>query len=125
MVRIAAHEVKKNNSNLFRYSTELFKAMRKVNYDSRFMTQTLDRWYQYLLASGTGYADPYPDCDFKMDLESFHSRLPPDRQKLLELFMLGLTPTEISKIIGRSAPNTYFKLSRLKQDFKKFYLGDQ
>lgn len=118
MTYLPAEKVKPDNSNLFRHSNTLWKALRK----ERFSKIKLDAYYRYLLVSSSGCYDPYPDADLAMDVERFNQTLDEGSAEVLLYFMRGLSVKEIAAETGRSLPNTYFKLRTLLRQFTTFYL---
>lgn len=120
MIPLTATSVKKDNSNIRRCSDELWRALRKEN----FSKVRLDAFYRHMLVTKDGKVNPYPDCDFRMDIEKFSKGLTPDNNIIFKLFFLGLTPKEISEKTGVLLRTVYRRLDNLLNEFVVFYQED-
>jgi DNA-directed RNA polymerase specialized sigma24 family protein len=113
--------VRKDNSDLWRYSTTLSSALRKENYSK----YDPEAYINY--CDAVGLLDPpdqYAAVDFAMDIEKFKSKLSDVDAKVLSLYLIGLRQREIGELIG--APRRYVsvRLARIFKKFKKFYLAE-
>lgn len=120
MKKIPAELVRKNNSNVYACDDEfrtLFRALRR----ERFSKERLEGYYHYCVVSGSGVVNPYPEVDFRMDLDKFLSTLNEDNKAVFMLFMKGFSPKEISERTKWSRSHIYYKLKLIFNLFKKFY----
>ena len=118
MKQITPDKVRRDNSDVFRYSKELSKALRK----EKFAKVRLDAFYKFSLVSGAGRVDPYPACDFRLDMEKFSATLEHIDRRVLGLFLIGLSAKEISIQISRSHSNVYYHINKIVEAYKLFYL---
>jgi hypothetical protein len=117
--RIEATKVRRDNSDVWRYSTILFSELRKENY-----SKSLPESYNlYCEAVGTmGYSEPFLGFDLTMDIDTFKKTLQKADKELLTLLLLGMKHREISDIVGLSRSAVTRRLLKIKQEFKEFYL---
>jgi hypothetical protein len=118
MKRITADKVRKDNSNVWRYSPELQAALRKEN----FSKAKPDSYLQYKDALGElDLVSPYNSIDLKMDIEKFKSNLEGIDVKIFELLMLGMVHEEIADIVGILRPSVSKRIKTIMNFWKEFY----
>lgn len=117
-MRITPDKVKKDNSNIWQYSPELFSALRK----EKFSKSDPEAYIAYRDAVGDlALSSPYDDVDLQMDLAVFKKSLNKSDLRLFNLMLLGMTQSEIAGVVGISQPTVSIKLKKLREQFKEFY----
>jgi len=115
---LSPEEVRRDNSDLFRFSIPLDKALRK----ERYAKAKPDLYVNYCEALGLlGMSDPFPDLDLQLDLEKFFTKLSQLDATILKLYLLKMTQPEIAQRVGlcQAAVSNHFKVIREK--FEEFY----
>ena len=108
--RISPEEVSKDNSDIWRYSPDLYSALRK----EKFSKANPEAYMDYMEAIGElGLVSPYDDLELQMDLEIFN------------LMLLGMKQREIKDIVGLCQATVSKRLRNLKAKFKEFYLDGE
>lgn len=121
MTKIAPEDVRRDNSNIYRFDYDLFRALRK----EKFRKPKLDdRYVHFSLNRKAAEANPYPDLDFRMDIQAFLDSLEDDDYLFFSMFLLGFSQTEMMQETGLSQPSISLKISRLTERFKRWYLEE-
>ena len=116
--RISPEKVKKDNSDLWRYSPELQSALRK----EKFSKSDPEAYLAYKHALGeVTLVSPYEDVDLQMDLKKFKKRLKDTDLEIFNLMMLGMRQEEIAEVVGLCQASISNKLKKLRELFKHFY----
>lgn len=111
-------KVRKDNTNLYRYSTKLDKALRK----DRFRKAQPHKFAEYCAAANlNGTEDPFPELEFNMDVEKFMSLLSDRDSQILRLHLFKLNQTEIADVLGISQTAVCFSLRDIRGWFADFY----
>jgi len=119
--RITPEKVRKDNSNIWRYSTHLQSELRKENFSKAIP----EAYIAYKEALGEiELVSPYDGVDLSMDLEKFKKKLSKQDRELFNLLLLGMKQEDIAAEVGCSQPLISIKLKRLRDQFKDFYGED-
>lgn len=119
--RIDPEKVNKDNSNLWRYSTILFSALRKENFSKADPEAFID----YCDAIGIlGGYDPEEDENLRMDLEKFKGTLNEEDANIFSLFLMGLKQREIEEMLEIKQRYISGRLAAIFKKFERFYFKD-
>lgn len=119
--QIRPEQVKKDNSDLWRYSTELFQELRK----ERFSKPKHEAYIDFCEASAiVGYTDPYDALELKLDVERFKNTLEKSDLEIFSLLMVGMRQCEIAELVGSSQACISINLKKIREKFRKFYSGE-
>lgn len=113
-------QVRPDNSDLYRYDTELAAALHK----ERFKKARPDEFSRFCEASGvTGLDDPFEAFDFQLDLEKFITALDDVKDRVIfQMFLLGrVKQTEIAEVVGCCQATVHNRLRKLFARFAEFY----
>lgn len=121
MTKIPPERVKRDNSNLYAYSVELDRALKK----DRGRNPDLSQDYALFAAITPSDVNPYPMTEFAMDLDAFRETLSDDNRLLMGLYLQEYTPKEMSEVTRWAQKTIYYRLKRLRILFKKFYLENE
>lgn len=115
--------LRRDNSNLYACegNSPLWRALRAEKFQKSVPYK--DQQF-YALTQLHAPETPFEAIDFRLDLETFQRRLPPDLREVFSLFLQGHTPKQIITLTGRSQAAVYRKLQALMARFKTFYQGD-
>lgn len=119
MTKITPDKVRRDNSNIFAFSFDLFRELRKEKFRK---PKIDDRFVQFSLNRKAGEANPYPDLDFRMDIDRFMENLEDEDYVFFSMFMMGFSQTEMMQETGLSQPSISLKISRVIEKFKRYYL---
>jgi DNA-binding NarL/FixJ family response regulator len=120
--RISPEEVSKDNSDIWRYSPDLYSALRK----EKFSKSNPEAHMNYMEAIGElGLVSPYNDLELQMDLEKFKEGLSESDLEIFNLMLLGMKQREIKEIVGLCQATVSKRLRNLKAKFKEFYLDGE
>lgn len=117
MHKITPEKVKRNNSDLFKYSKELCKALRK----ERFHKPLHEKYLNYCIAADKLSVNPYEDANFAMDLEKFSNTLKGLELICFQYFLEGLIQEEIACIVGKTQGRVSQILAEVIRKFEIFY----
>lgn len=118
---ITPEQVNKDNSNLWRYSTILFSAMRKENFSKADPAAYID----YCDAVGIlGGYDPSDDANLAMDIETFKGTLSEVDKAIFSMYLLGMRQREMEELLDIKQKAISRHLVSIIERFKIFYLEE-
>ena len=118
---IPPEKVNKDNSNLWRYSTILFSAMRKENFSKADPAAYMD----FCDASGIlGGYDPSDDANLAMDIETFKESLSELDRAIFSMYLLGMRQREMEELLDIKQKAISSRLTNIINRFKLFYVED-
>lgn len=116
--QIPPESVRRDNSDLFRYSVRLDKELRK----ERFPKEKPEQIINFFDALGTvELVDPYQDIDFRMDMEKFLATQPDLDRSIMRMYLLKMTQTEIAGKLGVCQATVCNRFKVIKEKFAEFY----
>lgn len=122
MAQITAEQVNKDNTNLRKFSDELWRALRK----ERFKKADPDKFVNQMAAEQLSFQSD-PHSNFRKDIETFMAtKLSPRRAKIFSLFVFGgkIGQADIGKILGVSQATVANDLKASLSLFKTWYFAD-
>jgi DNA-directed RNA polymerase specialized sigma subunit len=116
-----AHKVKKDNSNLYKYNSDLSNAIK--NKSSRYSSYCIiDQIDDEMLEEVCGYSEDQ-GIDILMDFKEFSKRLSDRDSTILYLYLFSNeTNQDIADAVGLSRQWVHYVLKRLTKSFARFYI---
>jgi hypothetical protein len=115
---INPEEVRRDNSNVWRYSKKIFLELRKEKFHKA-MPQKHIQFCDFM--GELALYEPFNEIDFKLDLETFRKTLGPLDKRIFDLVVIGLIQEEIKEVVGISQPSVSKRLAKIRESFKEFY----
>lgn len=116
--RIKAEEVRKDNSDLWRFSRKLADALKKENNKK---SPNLVYYETLEQIESACVVDPYEDINERLDLDTFADLLPTEIEKeIFILLMQGFSHSEIGVELGYSR-HLYKLTNSIIDKYKQFY----
>ena len=113
--------IKKDNSNIYRYSNSLSAELKK----DRFKKIDLWEYTNFLQALDGIYVDPSDSANFSIDLNKFLGRLSGYDNELFRLYYKEeYTQSEIADALGKTQGYVSYKLDAIEKAFIEFYFGE-
>lgn len=116
-------KVKRDNSNIRKYSDPLWRALRK----ERFKKAQPDVFVNEMAAEQIAWQQD-PHTDFKCDVEKFmREHLTKREAAILEMFLFGggISQTEMGEKLGVSQPTVTNDFRRVLTKFKEYYYPER
>lgn len=120
--RINPEDVNRDNSDIWRYSPELYSVLRK----EKFSKSNPEAFIGYMEAIGELHqVSPYEDIDLKLDIEKFKLTLGDIDLEIFNLLMLGMKQCEITEVVGLCQAAISNRLRKIRARFKEFYFDGE
>lgn len=120
--RIDPSQVSRDNSDIWRYSPDLYSALRK----EKFSKAKPEAFIDYKDAIGElGLVSPYESMDLQMDLEKFKLTLSESDLEIFTLMLLGMKQREITEVVGLCQAAVSNRLRKIRSKFKEFYYEEE
>ena len=121
--------VKKDNSNLFLFSQELAKAMKRCEYNRNRSKPKYNQGYEqmeelfyFLKQHNKHIFDPITEIEFQHDFQKFIEVYPEiDQEVFISYYFYGLTQQEIADELRVSQPTVSLRLAFMSDEFKYFF----
>lgn len=123
MKQIEVDKVKRDNSNIRKFSDSLWRVLRK----ERFKKANPDMFTNEMAAEELGLRDA-STSDFDCDVDSFAAKFLTKREEsVLRLFLYGgkVCQTEMGEILQVSQPTITNELRRILLKFAEYYYADR
>lgn len=116
--QLAPEDVRRDNSDLFRFSIPLDKALRK----ERFAKAKPELYINYCEAVGIlGTSDPFPSLDMQLDMEKFIGQLSILDASIMKLYMFKMTQPEIAQRVGVCQATVCNRMKLIRAKFAEYY----
>ena len=119
---ITPEKVRKDNTDIWKYSTILARELRKEN----FKKHRPEDYINYCDAANLLVEEnPYEHVDFHMDIEKFKLTLSPVDVKVLDMYLLGMKAVEMEVHLDRKRVSISNRINSIIAKFRIWYLSGE